>query len=111
MVAKEGELGGASSAQNKFGRTLVLCSIYIRMDLQWSLNSPFGLQGVVRDSLTIAWDTLFQEVVMLAKEEELGGVPIAKNQFGRKVTLFYIYKNAHAMISVLSFWIVKCSEG
>ena len=34
---------------------------------------------------------LCQEVVMLAKEGELGGAPSAQNKFGRNGTLFDIY--------------------
>ena len=38
------------------------------MDMKGSLYSPYDMLGVVRDSLSIAWDMLCQEVVMLAKE-------------------------------------------
>ena len=51
------------------------------MDMKGSLYSPYDMLGVVRDSLTIAWDMLCQEGVVLAKEGELGGVPSAQNKF------------------------------
>ena len=89
---------------------LVLSSIYIYIYKSTgnALYSPYGLLGVVRDSFTIAWDTLCQEVVMLAKEGEIGGVPSAQNKSGRFLYfLQYININGHAMISVLSFWFAK----
>ena len=91
MLAKEGELGGERSAHNKFAGCNTFFYIYFRMDMQWSLYSPFGLLGVMRDSLTLAWDTLCQEVVMLAKEGELGGAFSAQNKFERTCTFFSLY--------------------
>ena len=59
MLDKEGELGEELSAQNKIGRFLYFVNSLYKY--KWTYNalySPSGLLDEVRDSLTIAWDTL-----------------------------------------------------